>query len=341
VSLNDPIQEMIFPRADDPILTHVVEEGNTVEPELYFPIIAMPLVLGSRGIATGWSTEIPPHHPIHVIDATLSYMDGGTECTLSPWYRGFGGDIHPNLDGATNDMTTSYTVRGRYEWNGSDRYVTEVPPNREVEAYKEDWIRGEFASDVVPGDGNLDERVEVVLRNCTLPRNEPLFSKLGIERRISYTNMHLLNFEGRLIHYDTVWDIIRDHATLRRRAYERRIEHTISVLERKLMIARNRATFITLTTSGSIDLRRAENDDDAFQTLSSHGLDTVDASYDYLLNMSMRHLTIERSARLTEDAVRMEKELQDARALTVDGEWRRELHLLRGVLEDDVRYRLT
>lgn len=338
VSLNDPIQDMLFPRADDPILTHIIEEGHTVEPEMYYPIIAMPLVMGSKGIATGWSTDIPQHHPVHVIDATLSYLTGATECTISPWYRGFDGDIVANVEG---DEIKSYTVRGRYEWKGSDLHVTEVPPHREVEAYKEDWIKAEIANDVVPSDGNLDEKVHVVLKGCTLPKDTELFTKLGIEKRIGYSNMHLLNGEGKLTRYDNVWDIICDHASLRLSAYTSRIAHTIMVLERKLTIARNKALFIELTIMGKIDLRHVKDDEEAFKILSEHNLDMISGSYDYLLDMKMRSLTVERSTKLQEEADAVAKELEVAYTLTPEQEWTRELKELRATLLRDERYRLA
>lgn len=339
VSLNDPIQEIIFPRADDPILVHVVEEGHAVEPQMYYPILAMPLVLGSKGIATGWSTEIPQHNPIHVIDATLAYLAGATECTIAPWYRGFGGDVLPNItmeDG--KEVVSSYTVRGRYTWKGADLHVTEVPPHREVEAYREDWLKAEIANDVIPAEGNLDEKVHIILKGCTLSRDADLYAKLGLERRVAYTNMHLLNAQGKLTRYYNAWQIIRDHAEVRLEAYARRIAHTISVLERKLMVARNRAAFIKLNVDGTIDLRNVENDAGASSQLSHHNLQMVDGSYDYLLDMKMRFLTVERSAQLMEEAHSIHMELLAARTRTPETEWTRELTELRVVMMCDERY---
>lgn len=341
VSLNDPIQEALFPRADDPILTHVVEEGHAVEPEMYYPIIAMPLVLGSKGIATGWSTDVPQHHPIEVIDATLTYLQTETTSSanlLAPWYRGFGGDVIPTRD-ATTEEIKGYVVRGRYEWRGADLHVVEVPPHREVEAYKEDWIKAEIASEVCPGDDNLDERVHIVLKNCTLPRDgEPLYARLGIERRVSYTNMHLLNAAGVLTRYDDVGSIVRDHAAMRLNAYERRLAHVVAELERKLKVARNRARFVEGHVDGTIDLRRCADDDEAATTLAATGLERVDGSYDYLLDMKMRSLTVERCAALRREAERVAVELERARTLTPWEEWRRELLELRAILACDPSY---
>lgn len=337
VSLNDPIQEMLFPRADDPILSRVVEEGVSVEPHLYYPILAMPLVLGSKGIATGWSTEVPQHNPIDVIDATLAHLAGTPPYPMAPWYRGFGGDILPNVDPETEEIR-NYTVRGTYAWEGADLHVTEVPPHREVEAYKEDWIRAGIATEVCPGDGNLDEKVHIVLKGCTLPKETDLHAKLGIERRVTYTNMHLLNAEGRLTRYESVWDILRDHASMRLDAYGRRISHATTTLERKLRLAKNRALFIDRVTQGEIDLCAPANDAEVSAHLSECGLEPVDGSFDYLLDMKMRSLTAERSAQLGHEVLRVEKELEAMRSTTPTEEWRRELLALRETLVRDARF---
>ena len=54
-----PVTRTIFPEADDPVLEYLVEEGQSIEPNYYLPIIPMVLVNGAEGIGTGWSTFIP------------------------------------------------------------------------------------------------------------------------------------------------------------------------------------------------------------------------------------------------------------------------------------------
>ena len=56
------ITRSIFPNADDNILRYLDDDGTPVEPIFYAPIIPMVLVNGSKGIGTGFSTEILPYH---------------------------------------------------------------------------------------------------------------------------------------------------------------------------------------------------------------------------------------------------------------------------------------
>ena len=86
----------IIRKEDVPILTHVFDEGDKVEPETYYPIIPMILVNGGQGIGTGYSTFIPCHNPLDLIDWLRMKLRGCPDNelpSLLPWYRGFKGVI--------------------------------------------------------------------------------------------------------------------------------------------------------------------------------------------------------------------------------------------------------
>jgi DNA topoisomerase-2 len=76
---------------DDEILKYCYDGENTIEPEVYYPIIPMILVNGALGIGTGWSTFIPKYNPIEIINNIKQYLDHKTLSTIHPWYKGFKG----------------------------------------------------------------------------------------------------------------------------------------------------------------------------------------------------------------------------------------------------------
>lgn len=63
-----PITRKLFPEADDPLLNYLTDDGQSIEPEWYVPIIPMVLVNGADGIGTGWSTSIPNYSPQSIVD---------------------------------------------------------------------------------------------------------------------------------------------------------------------------------------------------------------------------------------------------------------------------------
>lgn len=53
------MSRLLFNENDDAVLSFLEEEGQSIEPEYYLPIIPLILVNGAEGIGTGWSTSIP------------------------------------------------------------------------------------------------------------------------------------------------------------------------------------------------------------------------------------------------------------------------------------------
>lgn len=62
-----PITRSIFHQGDDPLLSYLNEEGQTIEPEYYAPVLPLVLVNGAEGIGTGWSTSIPNYNPRDIV----------------------------------------------------------------------------------------------------------------------------------------------------------------------------------------------------------------------------------------------------------------------------------
>lgn len=73
-------------------------DGETAEP-IWMPCdIPLGIINGNKGVATGWSTYIPPHHPIAVVDWIISRLDGNKRITpLAPYYTGFEGTIEMKI----------------------------------------------------------------------------------------------------------------------------------------------------------------------------------------------------------------------------------------------------
>jgi len=78
---------------DDALLKYLDDDGTTIEPEFYVPIVPLALVNAPSGIGTGWSTSVPPYNPLDIIDNIERLMDGREMKEMVPWVRGFKGTI--------------------------------------------------------------------------------------------------------------------------------------------------------------------------------------------------------------------------------------------------------
>merc|ERR1719313_2240365 len=81
---------------DDPILEYLNEEGLSIEPRWYCPILPLVLVNGADGIGVGWSTSIPNYNPRDIISNIRRKIRGQKCQVMLPWYKGFKGTITPN-----------------------------------------------------------------------------------------------------------------------------------------------------------------------------------------------------------------------------------------------------
>ena len=62
------LTSLLFNPQDNPLLEYNNDDGDKVEPLWYIPILPLILINGTNGIGTGFSSKIPSHNPINIID---------------------------------------------------------------------------------------------------------------------------------------------------------------------------------------------------------------------------------------------------------------------------------
>jgi DNA topoisomerase-2 len=328
--LNCPLHSLIYPVADDAALKYVNDEGHTVQPTIFVPIISMALCFGGKGIAVGWSTDCPCYNPIDVVKAAEAIVDGTDMPALHPFYRGFEGDVIPQQDG-------TYIVRGKCHYVGNDLHVTEVPPFKETDAYKEDWLKHD---DLAPGgiqvmDGHTDEKVHLVLKGCKV-MVDPI-SQLGLEKRLTFNNVYLLNEDGRVKKYTSPYEVVHDHAKMRLALYAKRLEHQRKECEEELEVMKCKAAFILKVIDGSFVMKDHDDDDAASATLSEMPEFANVSVHSTLLKMPGNSQTRKKVDELVANARKKEEELSELYRMTAETTWKKELLQLKEELMKDSR----
>jgi DNA topoisomerase-2 len=126
----------IFPEADDKILKYLDDDGFPVEPIYYVPIIPMILVNGSKGIGTGFSTDIMCYNVLDIIEyikrkLNNPYITSEELNRINPYYHGFTGTI-------TQLSINKYLIKGKYEIiNTNTIHVSELPIGFWTDDFKE------------------------------------------------------------------------------------------------------------------------------------------------------------------------------------------------------------
>ena len=128
-----PIARCLFPEEDDILLNYLEDDGQQIEPAYFCPVIPLLLVNGAQGIGTGWSTFIPPHDPLGVIDYIRAKLDGTGELPrIRPYAKGFTGRIDKQANG------NGYTSYGKVkQLNDKTVLISELPIGVWTDRYKD------------------------------------------------------------------------------------------------------------------------------------------------------------------------------------------------------------
>ncbi|XVE99509.1 hypothetical protein REPUB_Repub03eG0205100 [Reevesia pubescens] len=109
-----PITRYLFPKDDDGLLDYLNEDGQSIEPTWYVPIIPMVLFNGSEGIGTGWSSYVPNYNPKDIVTNVRRLLNGEQMEPMHPWYRGFKGTIEKT---SSKEAGVTYTVTVNLDQN--------------------------------------------------------------------------------------------------------------------------------------------------------------------------------------------------------------------------------
>jgi len=131
----EEIMSKLFRKEDHGLLKYLDDDGQTVEPEYYLPVVPLIAINGSIGIGTGYSTDIPPYKPDDIICLLRHRLAGSLESLggrpLDPWWFGFRGKTVRKDD-------QTWMTKGLYELDDEKHTVTitELPVGMWTKDYK-------------------------------------------------------------------------------------------------------------------------------------------------------------------------------------------------------------
>lgn len=220
----EAITRSIFHPHDDPILEYLEDDGQSIEPVHYVPIIPMALVNGSEGIGTGWSSSIPTYNPRDVIDNLRLMIAGEEPSDMKPWFRGFTGEVTSK----TGKDCNNFVVSGRIEQTNDDTVViSELPVGKWTTDYKQFLesvtLGGPAPAAAAGGEGGPAATAPfvkdfkehhtdtTVLFTVTVPAEKlveiqaergGLMKKFKLEGSVATSNMHMFDLHSQIRKFD-------------------------------------------------------------------------------------------------------------------------------------------
>lgn len=357
------LTRLIFPEADDKVLKYLNDDGFPVEPIHYVPIIPMILVNGSKGIGTGFSTDIMCYNVTDIIQYLKNKLTGSSEpVTIRPYYEGFAGTI-------TAITEQKYLIKGCYTIEGPNTVrVTELPIGLWTEDFKEhleELMEGkpektsekEVAAAAAAGEkksrkkkvtGLVKEYRDLstdviidftitfnagVIQELTATTDDngcnPLEKLLKLYTTQTTTNMHAFDADEKLKKYDTVEEIIEDYYDVRYNFYEDRKDYQIDALTDELMVISNKVRYIQEILNDTLDLRKKKKAE-IIELLEEKDYDKIDddSDYKYLVKMPMDSVSEENVERLIQERDEKTSQLELLKEKPISQIWLEELEEL-------------
>ena len=322
----DVLTRDIFPEVDDTLLTYNVEDGETIEPKHFTPIIPMILVNGCvAGIGTGWSCQVPLYNPKDIVNCCLAWLDNGNEgvTDIHPWYRGFTGTI-------TEKSPGKYETRGRVERVKPNVVeVQELPVNMWTDKFK-DYAEDLRESKMIKGLKNYStpKDVKFQIKECS---NGMVCSEDNLKLRssLSTTNIVLFSPEGKLKKYESAKEVIQAFCPVRLDLYVKRKQAILDSLNHKLLSSKGRYRFLKEVMDNKLKIYRVP-EPEIITELTKRKYPTVTHAtkgpcYEYLLSMDMRSFTQEKLNKLEKDILDIEASLKKTQAVSPKTMWKKEL----------------
>jgi len=355
------LTRLIYRQEDDAVLSYIDDDGQMVEPIYYAPAIPMILVNGSKGIGTGFSTDIMQHNPLHIIAyirAMLKDCGSGTadRPDIEPYFKGFKGTVK-NI--SSSDSLPKYLIKGTYEIIADRKVrITELPIGTWTDDYKEfleKLMEAPAASEKDKGsssggtpilkeysDMSTDSVVDITVTFHPSYPHTPkdlqaaivdadagtnkLEKLLGLFTTQSTTNMNLFDPREKLRKYATIYDIIEDYYVERLALYAKRKAAMLSQLANELRVLTNRAKYIQEVLDDKLELRR-QTKEAIFAKMTAHGYEHIDGDteFKYLLKMPMDSVSDENVRRLLSERDTKLAEYQGLQDTAIQALWTNDL----------------
>jgi DNA topoisomerase II len=319
-----PWTRSLFPKEDDPLLHVQVEEGKTIEPEFYLPVLPVLLLNGVQGsIGTGWSSTIPSYNPKDCEAWVRARLRGEVAITPEPWVRDFTGTI-------TRSGDCSYITAGIHTPPSAPRaphLISEIPLGMSIDKCKEHL------------EDLLEQHKIRKLVNHSTPNkvhfeffSEPAFKASDLKLTSSFKLSNLVAFvpaaTGSVLQrFASIDELLDTWFALRLEAYAARKRLLRDQLKRELATVENKARFIADVIAGDLVVWHVSRKE-LVEKLTTGRFDHIDT----LINLPIHRVSQEHLDELIARRKELVSELKVLKNTPPEKLWERDLDAVKRLM---------
>lgn len=361
----EDITRKIFRKEDEPLLHKEYDGQRHVGYRFWMPIVPMLLVNGADGIGTGWSTGIPSHDLLEVIDRVEEFIGVYSDDIdyvsnlprMLPSYRGFKGTVRHTLKGGKITGWETIGILEECNQPGFDGWwdIKEAP----IGLWTDDlllWMEYLETCKAPPGKPWKERKVKAVNEtrkyasdNSLLIRFKPTKDFLPdintsnnfsiLKSKGSYSNMWAIDENNYPRLFETPEDILRVFCVKRLHYYHLRYEYILGKLEKSMTRATNQFRFVEAIVGKKLNIHLPNTELDTLLSGKRWRFDRIHKKdedeekplhgYGYLLSITLWSMTVEKMETLQREYEKHSTVYNDLKSKTPRDLWLSDLQELR------------
>jgi DNA topoisomerase-2 len=283
--------DLIF--KDKDLLEYKEEEGMTIEPKYYLPLIPIALLNGDSGIALGHSMNIMNRDPKEMTKDCISLLKNKKLSEQIPCINTFSGTFTRDTENHKK-----WYVKGILNIdNASTISITEIPPSLTLETLENHLDDLQFKKLITSWDdisSKNDFRYIVKMNKEKLSSmNEDQLYKMFKLVDIKTENFTLLDEHGKIKVFETSHEITEYFVNFRLTYYHKRKTFQVTKLEKEIKNISEKARFIKLVIDNKIQVSKKSKDEITAQ-LVKNKFEMIDDTYNHLLYIPIYNLSNEK-----------------------------------------------
>lgn len=256
-------------KTDYDLLEFLDEEGQSVEPKYYLPIIPTVLCRQAIGLAPGYRFNTMSYNPIDLIDACMNHIKGKAIKTPRPYIRGI---KQSNWNYVLPLEGSGYWEnKGEWEYNFSKdkMIITDLPYDigfDDFEKLLNKYIEGGFIKDWFNYSEGENIHYEILFEKGKLKKEAGktdvhLPNKFKLIKRVPDNQLYVLDENNKVRYFETPIELIKYFTDFRLSVYEDRKTRLLKVLNERLTSNSDMCHFIELIIKGKLKINnRPKND---------------------------------------------------------------------------------
>ena len=289
-------------------LSPVHDDPEHEPPSYYLPVIPLVLANGTKGIATGFATNILPRSPNDLSRAVREYLLNGNIANRLPVsFPEFGGSVTYDIE------NKRFIVNGTFVRNSKTVLtITEVPYGYDRESYVKVLNRLEDDNDIVSYEDKCDKQgfkfeIKLKLASANAWTDERIIRKFKLTKPLS-ENLTVIDDNGRLREYEDERDLIKDFCEFRIGVLQKRIELRLVEAAEEIRWLKIKMQFIQAVLDDKIKFKNQKKKAVGVQILAN--TEATDADVDRLLRINIMSLTDEMVKELAKEIAKAEKDVR-------------------------------